>query len=353
MANNQIEAIRAVSCVGRIIWGSVHEKVEKGYGGVEYEDGKEPTQFGLAVRKDDPGLPGMFGVLYQSASSGYASNQHMLNRINQEWQSGFNGLAFKFKVKDGDMPNAQGQKNPNAAGCYVFAFSTTLPIKCCDHTNKEIDPKMVERGYFADVAFSAKANGQTDATAGIYLNPTVVRLLAYGEKIIGGISPEEAFAGHVAPTNLPPGASRTPLASSSAGMPGQGFPTGLPNAQQGNMPANGQPNYSGQGMPQTGNGMPGSGGYPAQQMPQGGAQGMPQNGMPGSLPGGVPNAAGQQMPTGYATTLPGMGASPSNPGFPQGGGLPGGNGSSPTGYPINPQTGQPVMPHQQFANGPR
>jgi hypothetical protein len=245
------EAIRIVSPVGRIIWGSVSERAAKDYDGKDYEPGKGPYQFGLAIRKVEQGLPDFLGKIYQQAIAGYPNNAAMHQRIQNEWQSGFAGLSFRFKIKDGDKPNAQGVVNPNSQGCYVLTLSTVLPFKCSNVQNTEIDPREVERGYYADVAISCKVNENVDNTAGVYLNPDVVRLLAFGEKIVGGISIDEAFAGHAAPTQLPPGASLTPVAPSGGlpGMPAQqqqpGHVAALPGMPAQQQAAPQQPGFPG------------------------------------------------------------------------------------------------------------
>lgn len=287
------EAIKLITPVGRIIWGSVYDRQTEDYDGNKYNPGEGPFQFGLAILKTDPNVGNMLMAIYQQAAAGYQNNPQISARIGQEWQSGFTMGLFRFKVKDGDQPNQKGIINPNAKGHWVFAFQTTLPLKCGNTMNAEIDPKSVKTGYFVDIAMTCKINEKVDGTAGVYLNPQVVRLIAFGDEITGGPSVEEAFAGYAAPTQLPPGASLTPKAPTSepgAGLPGQGGPGAAGNP---------------------------IGMNPHQTMQPGGA---PPNGLPGST-GGAP----------LMTTSPS-----SVPGAP--GSLPGG--------PVNPNTGQPVQPHQ-------
>lgn len=242
------EAISFVTPVGRIVWGSVSERATENYDGDSYEPGKGPYQFGLAIRKDHdqtvpagyngPTLADMLTKIYQQAMAGYQSNAGIAARIQNEWQSGFAGLNFRFKIKDGDKPNDKGQINENTKGCWVFSLATTLDFKCANAQNVEVDPKQIERGYYTDCHISVKINGKTDATAGVYLNPNVVRLVAFGEKITGGIDAATAFAGVSAPTHLPPGASVAPIGgampAASPTLPGAtpsaapALPGGLP-----------------------------------------------------------------------------------------------------------------------------
>lgn len=315
------EAKRFVTPVGRVIWGSLSElNTNNSDGKPEPDVSKHHYSFGLAILKNAPGLQELFGMFYQQAIAGYPNNPAMAQRIGNEWQSGFAGNqgGFKFKIKDGDRNEIKsGKPNPNAVGHYVIAFKSNFPIKCANTQNQEIDAKQVERGYFVDVAGSTLVNEKLDHTAGLYMNPNVVRLIAFGEKIMGGISIEDAFAGHAAPTQLPPGASATPVA-----------------------PAGGMPGFTPQG----------------QALP-----GMPPQGGGAIMPGG-PGTAQPMAPGGYAQPqgAPAMGY-PSNPaplpGMPPQGGAgftppQNGNGGYQTGYPINQQTGQPFAPHTGFAAGP-
>jgi hypothetical protein len=118
-----------------------------------------------------------------------------------------------------------------------------------------------------DIAGSVALNGLTDNNAGIYMNPGVVRLVAEGEEIVGGIDPQAVFANHAAPMQLPPGArplGSAPTLPAGSGMPGVGMP-GMPAQpmQQPVMPAQpmqqpvmpAQPGFMSPAMPQPG-GMP-------------------------------------------------------------------------------------------------
>lgn len=234
------DALNVVTPVGRFVWGSYPERETQDYNGNPYEAGKGPITMGLAIRKDDPNVGALLGSIYQQAAGGYPNNANIQSRIQNEWQSGFSGGLFKFKVRDGDKPNDKGQMNENTKGCWVFSLSTHFAdLRACDSKNAQIDPKTVLRGYYVDVNLGIKVNGLTDGNAGVFLNPNVVRLVAYGDKITGGMSIEDAFASAPAPTNLPPGASLTPLAPAGAPPvppqqqtlpPAQGGMPGLPPA---------------------------------------------------------------------------------------------------------------------------
>jgi len=217
-----MDPLKFTTPVGRLIWGSVHERQKTDYYGKPYESGKEPIQFGVAFRKDDPAIGQILQQLYQYAISGYPNNALMHERINREWQNGLSGRDFAFKVRDGNAPNRKGVVNPNAKDCWVFNFSTTLPVKCAHWdvvpgvpNTQEIDPKLIKTGYYVDV-FGTASFGDSpriDDTAGLFMNPGIVRLRAYGQEITGGPSIEEAFGTAAPASALPPGASLTPPAS--------------------------------------------------------------------------------------------------------------------------------------------
>ena len=87
---------------------------------------------------------------------------------------------------------------------------------------------------------NAVNNGKQGSNEGLFLNPVWVRKIAEGERITGGVDAATAFAGHAAPTALPPGASVTPVAP-AAPAAGMMQPQGMPQGNAAPAP---------QGMPQ-------------------------------------------------------------------------------------------------------
>lgn len=245
MAN---ERITFTTPVGRYITGDHTSKRTKDFENRPIPENKQSFEVGLAILKTDPllyddqaaGRTGLIHDLYRYAAMHYQQNAMVSQRI-QQFPRGTKHGGFSWKIKDGDVPDDQGQKMEHAEGCYVFFFSSTFPIKVCDTHNREIDPKELKRGYYIRIAGSATVNGEVGDRAGIYLNPNIIQLCGFGPEIFGGLSPEQAF-GNAPAIQLPPGASQIPVAPSGGmpGLPGQqpavmgqpqpGFPGGAPSS---------------------------------------------------------------------------------------------------------------------------
>lgn len=206
--------------VGRFVSGSITEKRTTGHDGKPLAEDKQRFEFGVAVDKNAPELPAIFGQLQAVAMEKHAGYPSVTN---------FSLQGYSWKISDGDKPNAQGQVNSDTAGHFVFWFSSSYPVRTCDQNNTQCDPNMIKRGFYVDVVFNAKNNEATGTQAGIYLNPEWLRFIAYGQEIVSGRSAAAAF-GAPAPTTLPAGASATPLAGQAA--PGMApAPAAAPVAQ--------------------------------------------------------------------------------------------------------------------------
>ena len=226
------------SPVGRLIMGDPFNKQTKDQNGRELPLDKQRFFFGVAVAKDAPGVNEMLGTLQKAAMAGYAHAGHVMAQI----QMGLSATGFSWKVQDGDevvvnpQTGQQELRNKYGAGCWIFKFSTTLPIRPAKYQgNVPVDctPAEIKRGFFVQTAYSTSANGNMDHTAGIYLNPQTICLVGYGEEIVGGPSLDQQF-GNGPGGYMPAGMTQAPQAPQGApgasGMPGQGgMPVG--NAQ--------------------------------------------------------------------------------------------------------------------------
>jgi len=289
------ERVETNTPVGRFVSGSLTEKRSKDLNNAPIPEDKQQFEFGLAIRKDDPGLGPLFQTIQGAAMQGYASNPQIQQRI-QGWPQ----TQFSMKMRDGDQPNAQGQVNQNTAGCFVLYFASSYPITCYNAEGTQVDPATFDRGCYMDVYMSIAPNGLTNHQAGIYLNPLALRFIAYGERIAGGGRHDAAFGNAPVPTNLPPGASMTPVAPA-------GHAPAAPTA--GNAPVGAVPGLPQPGMVSAGTAAPGAN---VQHTPPGsgnvGLPGVPQHGAPATgVPGGMPGmpAAGQPgVPTASPSNVP-------------------------------------------------
>jgi hypothetical protein len=215
--------------VGRLISGSLSEKVDKDFDGNTIPPEDRRFEFGVAFRKDDPGTAPMIQAVAAQVYTDFSRHpniQAIIGQYNFAPKSG-----FSWKIKDGDLPNAKGEFNENARGCYVLYFSSSYPTKCGDENSAEIPADQVYRGCFVDMIFTCAGNDLTGDRAGVYLNPQAIRRVAHGKPIVGGIDLTTAFANRPVPTQLPPGASATPVASGPLAAPAApGFPSPAPAA---------------------------------------------------------------------------------------------------------------------------
>ena len=268
---------------GRVVSGSPSYVQTKGYGGVLKD--KPNVFFAVAVPKTDPQCAAAMGVCWSEAAGFYAQNQAVMQQI----QLGLEG-KFAWKIDDGDAPD-NAQKD-GWAGCYVFKYSTTLGYPpCFDQSNMPMDPAHIKTGHYVEVLTGVEPNKVQDVgSAGIYMNPNMVRLAGYGPEIRQGPTPEQAFG--AGPPQLPAGASATPVTAQQ-----QGFPQGQPQQQPYN-----------QGHPQP-QGFTNQGGHaPGQAAPAGSDQapsGFPaaSAGAPGSQGTAFPTNAGQSV-AGQPTASP-------------------------------------------------
>ena len=221
--------LQFITPVGRIVTGNLSVPSETDYHGKPRD--KPQFFFGLAIPKSDQGVMDLIQKVMTHAYQGYQASQIVQQRL----QDGLNARDFAWKIDDGDDPKFADR--PAYAGNFILKFTTTIPLRCYDQNNVQMDPAAIKTGYFAQVAGSMAVNGNADHTAGIYMNPNGVRFIAYGEEIVSGPSPDQMFAGASVPTQLPPGASTTPVAPASQ-MPGMPAPQppGMPAPQPGFTP---------------------------------------------------------------------------------------------------------------------
>ena len=216
MAN---EIIKQTFPVGRMIMGSVSQPQTKDADGKPLvvksgpDMGKPTQKFFLAVA-----YPKTPGVTHWSQEAWGA----------EIWKLGHQsapGIAqsptFSWKIDDGDsqIPNKKGKRmsdNPNARGHWVVFFSQPSAIACYNYRASQgtpIDPKGINAGDFVQVAALIRYNNSTQ-NPGVYMNPQMVDLVGYGERIVQGADPTTAGFGTAA---LPAGASTMPTGAMPVG----------------------------------------------------------------------------------------------------------------------------------------
>lgn len=173
--------------------------------------------FALAIPKTDP-----------------TYNAEVLAKLQATAKAGFptmfdaNGQCvrpdFAWKIVDGDsmVPN-QNNTVPSTKegypGHWVLSFKGGFAPKVYSKGGEAVitDPEQVKRGYYVRVYGSVAANGDTQKP-GVYLNPSMVELVGYGDEINSGPDGSAVFGGAPA-ANLPAGASATPLAGTPIAQP--------------------------------------------------------------------------------------------------------------------------------------
>lgn len=208
-----------VTSVGRIVWGNPATGLEKKKNNQPViKDGKTVIEyaFGLAIPKDQ--FVDVGAAMQAEAAAVFPQG------VPQD---------FSFKTKDGDT-DKDGKDRPlcdkvGYAGCYVIACSTEFPIpvfkKNAAGKFAQLQANEIKTGDFVRVQLTinghGRAPGVTGSKPGLYLNPSMVEHVGYGEEIRGQADPDGVFGGE-AP--LPAGASATPVAS--------GPPPSAPQAPQ-------------------------------------------------------------------------------------------------------------------------
>lgn len=203
--------------VGRIVQGNVWTGKGTNRDGqpLLYKKGAMAGQprteyfFAIAIRKDDPGLAAFEAIIKQQA------HEYFPHLVAADGSCAYD--QFSWKIKDGDCTklDLQGRCNKDRdgfAGCKVFAFSgSNAPGIYERNSNNQViplqDESKLKRGYYVQVFGSTKGNDNSERP-GMYLNHSMVMLVAPGEEIVNG--PDAAAAFGAAPAPLPPGVSMTP-----------------------------------------------------------------------------------------------------------------------------------------------
>ncbi len=200
--------------VGRIVGGSVSKPREirdNQNKPVMDKDGKPRSEysFGIAIPKTP-------GVTHWSQEAWGAP---IFALAQQSWPNGeYQRPDFSWKITDGDstIPNREGRKPADREGYkghWVIWFNGMLPpryytLMGVPEATPLADPDTIKNGYYVQVYGNTRSNGPSQSP-GMYMNHSMVCLVAYGEEIVTGPDVSAAGFGGAA---LPPGASATPVA---------------------------------------------------------------------------------------------------------------------------------------------
>ncbi len=196
--------------------------------------GKQMVQFG-------------FGLAVPKMKDGQANPELNAFKMAMGQEAGqiFTGHippSFAWKFKDGDGIDDKGKpfsERPGYAGCDVFNLTTYQAIKYFKWENGSnvMINQGIKCGDYIRVSISIKAHGAVgQGKPGLYLNPEMVQLVAFGEEIIPAKTVDaDSVFGNVAPA-VPPGGSTAPVAPPFPGqqqqMPSQSYHGVLPQHMQ-------------------------------------------------------------------------------------------------------------------------
>lgn len=210
---------------------------------------QENWYINVAFDKKDPDTLAMIGEIYAEAARCFP--QLFPQGVNfQAANFGCVRADFAVKLIDGDGLDPNGQphsKKEGFGGCWIVKVSTYAGAMRCVNglqNNAPItDPEQIHTGNYVRVALDFKTNGWAgdgSSKPGLYMNPDLVQLAGYGQKIVGGPDANVVFAAPAA--YVPAGMSTTPVggaampslptpvqpAGTAGPLPGIGLPPALP-----------------------------------------------------------------------------------------------------------------------------
>lgn len=249
--------------IGRIVQGN--PLVEN----IQYDDKNQPKlnkqgqvvkswYLNVAFDKANPETIAMIEALYRQAATDYPTlfpygYQAQANPGNPGagqppiHAGGCIRSDFAYKIKDGDGFDANGK--PHAAkegwkGCYILQIATYAGqprVVCALNGNGAVTEvgsgshAHIKCGDYVRVGIDVKSNGwqgDPQSKPGMYVNPTVIQVVGYGDLIQGGPDPDQVFAQQTA--YIPQGMQTAPTAG--APMPGSLPPPMAAPGQLGTLP---------------------------------------------------------------------------------------------------------------------
>lgn len=241
------EAVKHVMVQGRIVWvmgATPFEGVPRVNKITKQptigKDGKQQVEYGFGL-----------AVPMESLQQGKV-NQDLWPAIQAAALSVFpNGqfppnFAWKFKNGDTDIDHRGKpfREREGYAGHIVLSCTTTIPIRFFrweNNANTQVS-EGIRCGDYVEVAISIRGHsGVGEAKPGIYINPNMVRFLAYGTEIVSGPSVDTVFGG--APTSQVGGQASPIGQTSSNPLPSMGTAPSFQQTPQTPAPPTVPPNY--------------------------------------------------------------------------------------------------------------
>ena len=166
----------------------------------------------IAIPKTDPGYAALWSSIHGVARAGFP------NLFDAQGNCILPTFAFKITDGDSQIPNTVGNKpcdREGYPGNWVLHFNGGFAPKCYTAGGASIitDPEAIKRGYYVRISGNVASNTNTQKP-GVYLNHSMVELIAFGDIIQSGPDAGAVFGGTPAGA-LPPGASATPPAPST------------------------------------------------------------------------------------------------------------------------------------------
>ena len=196
------ERVDLLTGVGRLVQGHPFEFSDKNMEGQPLTDkaGNPRVEyfFAIAIPKTDPEFPPLWQRVTEVAQQGFPGGESQRP-------------TFSWKYTDGDTK----PDNEGFAGHHVLKLKSSFAPRvftkgATGKMEQIVDADRMKRGDYVRVYLSVAPNGSA-LQPGIYLNPTMVELVGYGEQIASGPSGDDIF-GAAPVAALPAGASSTPVA---------------------------------------------------------------------------------------------------------------------------------------------
>ena len=210
--------------VGRLVQGDCFKPNTKDADGnpLIYKRGPkmgEPREdyfFSIAILKTEPSWAAVWEKIKTEAIEGFPQLAPQLKEMNYVGENPH--LQFSFKITDGDsdVPNQKGfapNSKPGFPGCWIVSFTSAFAPECytAGGAKRITESEQLKRGYYVRIGGNVRPNG-SEQRPGVFMNHSMVELVAYGEEISSRQTGEEVF-GNSPVARLPEGASATPIAS--------------------------------------------------------------------------------------------------------------------------------------------